>query len=579
MVRTSTLIIIPIAVLVIFYLIGVTVFVVNAPPSGPTSSPTPPTLSPPPTFPPSAIPTFPTVPTVTTVPSAPTFNPSPCICGPNEQPIYNTFPHPAHTDESFARYNFFNHNGVDENGQPLTVWVTLALTADGRMQAEDPRFQASFDYIYMDAQRLERGQSVSLIIPKSITANGRMAGGRIYIYYEDPALHDTLRNVKYNGHYPVQSPGHIEAISDENGNPRTPSNQFTQLLEFTLDVVPGTDVNAFAFIDYDLSAVDQIAMPVYIFGGYDPRTRPDATTGNNNNGFPCGKAYIGCQTPQETVNGCPTQIKDATEHGATCLAAFPYCQLDTTQEGVVLNETNWQLFCHKFDAIAEGFGINQSLLDLYLDCVRNNDLEPPCPPILPPIVSTPTNVIYGCVGQFLLENHCLNDGSRFTHSHLDGTQCSALNRGLCFEPNYSHVPLPSGLSCARFRCPGNVPDPNCLIPCFDYSCFGFLCSNYAAMPAFLATCDGLTCPVGDGNNNCVDNDRPISKSRVSTCNDSTSDPYMHGLLENNYSAWVRSKGQRFYGFSLDEEVGGGNQQCLYSTQLDVVIYPACNGNF
>ena len=457
----------------------------------------------------------------------------------------------------------------------------MSATADARMHDEDPRFNTSFDYIYMDAHQLDQGQSTSLVIPKSITAQGRMAGGRIYVYYENPALHDTLRTVKYGGQFPVQTPGNIIAISDENGLPRTPSTSFAQLLEFTMDVVNGTDVNTQAFFDYDLSAVEQIAMPIYIFGGYDPRTLPNATIGNNNNGFPCGKAYIGCHTPQETVDGCPTQIKDATVNGSTCMAAFPYCQLDTTVPGLVLNLSNWMVFCHKFDSIAEGFGINQSLLDFYTACRNNFSTTQPCPSLFMPLVRTPTAAIYGCVGQFLLENHCLLDGSRFTQSRLDGTQCSALNRGLCFTPDFMHIPEPCGLSCARFLCPGNPGDAECLIPCTDYSCFGALCPYYANLSSsFDATCGGITCPVGGNTTtNCVDNTRPVCKSRVSTCNDSTPDPYMQGLLENTYSGWVRNKGERFYGFSLDEEVGGGNQQCLYSTQLDVVVYPRCNGTF
>lgn len=461
----------------------------------------------------------------------------------------------------------------------MTVWVTVTATADARMHEEDPRFETAFDYVYMDAQRLERGQSASLVIPRSITARGRMAGGRIYVYYENPSLHDALRGIKYHGHYPVQSPGNITKISDEDGHPRTPSNLYVQLLEFTMDVVNGTDINTEAFIDYDLSAVDRIAMPVYIFGGYDTRTLPGATNGTNNNGFPCGKAYIGCKTSRETTAGCPTQIVDESIHGATCLAAFPYCQLLRNSTDVS-NPLNWDSFCHKFDSVAEGFGINQTILDFYTACADAGNTTSPCPPIIMPIVRTPTAAIYGCVGQFLLENHCRLDGSRITQSHLDGTQCSALNRGLCFTPDFMHVPEPCGLSCARFLCPGNPGDAECLIPCTDYSCFGALCPSYAAIPPFDATCSGITCQVG-GNapSACIDVTKAVCKSRVSTCNDSTADPYQHGLTENSYSAWVRNKGQRFYGFSLDEEVGGGNQQCLYSTQLDVVVFPQCNGNF
>lgn len=44
---------------------------------------------------------------------------------------------------------------------------------------------------------------------------------------------------------------------------------------------------------------------------------------------------------------------------------------------------------------------------------------------------------------------------------------------------------------------------------------------------------------------------------------------------NDYSRWIRSKGKNYYGFSMDEGGVGGNQQCRYSTQLDIVICPDC----
>lgn len=51
--------------------------------------------------------------------------------------------------------------------------------------------------------------------------------------------------------------------------------------------------------------------------------------------------------------------------------------------------------------------------------------------------------------------------------------------------------------------------------------------------------------------------------------------YAQGLPQNNYSRYVRSLGKRYYGFSLDEGSGGGNQQCRYANQLDIVVCPSC----
>lgn len=51
--------------------------------------------------------------------------------------------------------------------------------------------------------------------------------------------------------------------------------------------------------------------------------------------------------------------------------------------------------------------------------------------------------------------------------------------------------------------------------------------------------------------------------------------YAQGLPQNEYSRYVRSLGKRYYGFSLDEGFGGGNQQCRYANQLDIVVCPSC----
>ena len=586
-----------VAVCVLFFLIGVSAFVLTAPPppqhsvdntSAPSSAPT---GSPTGTSRPTGSPT-PAVPTISPAPTVPSAGSS-CICASDQQPVYNNFKHPDHTDESYAVFNFYNDNGTNADGSSLMAWVSVFITADIQMQQNDPRFVVGYTYVYVDAHPLARGSNFSYVMHKATTSggrtggNGRSPGGRIVVYYRDPQTFDPLKapGAKYENGYPLLSPGNIVAISSstpEDDNTRaTPSNDYSQLLEFTLDV----DNTGRPFIDYDLSAVDTIAMPVYIFGGYDPETLPEATTGNNNNGFPCGKAYIGCTRVHETTEGCPTQIMQETEHGSVCISPIKYCSMarDSTLESTaaILNKTNWHEMCHKFDAIANGFNITQEQLDFYFLCTDVPG-TPGCPPFPLPLVRTPSAVIYACSGEFLLENHCIPGKWRFTRSHLDGAQCSAINRGLCFQPNYNHIPVPDGLSCSRFSCPGNPPGVSCLLPCTNYeTCFGFLCADYNKPTTLFTniTCATTSCDVSSLLN-CADNIQPITKDpKESLCNDSTPDPYTHGLMQNDYAAWARNKGERYYAFSLDEEVGGGNQQCLYSTQLDVVIYPRCNGNY
>lgn len=568
------------AIFVIVALIAISAVVLNGdrrddsvtfPPltGSPTSLSPLPTLRPTrrPTSSPVPVPTVTPMPTTSTSPAPTSLPVTSCKCGNDEQPIYDTFPHPAHTDASFAVFNFYNDNAIDNAGNNMTVWITVQVTADARMASESAGlFRTSYTYVYLDAQRLRRGERYTLTIPKEITVNGRLPGGRIVVYYEDPASFDQIRNEpRYAGHYPVvTNRGNIVPITTTNGLQAIPSPSFQQAIEFTLDVNIGEDANTRGFIDYDLSAVDLLSMPVYVFGGYDTRTLPGATTGNSNNGFPCGKTYIGCKTPAQTVEGCPTQVAQRTLHGTVCLASFVYCQL---QGSAIENITRWNAYCHFFDDLAAGFGITQERLDFFRLCndrLRAGDYGPPIPEGCPdnkqflPDIRTPTAAIYGCDGILLLENHCLLNGARFANSTLDGTQCSAINRGLCFTPNYTHVPLPSGLSCARNTSCVGFPT-ECLIPCYQASCSGALCASYPNAP------------------NCVDYDAPISKSKESLCNDSTPNPYTYGLRQNEYAAWAHTKGERFYTFSLDEEVGGGNQQCLFSTQLDVVVYPSCKG--
>jgi hypothetical protein len=598
------------ALLVFFLLIGLLPKTTNiAPTLSPTKAPTLSMAPTTPTLSPTKAPTLsitPTTPTLSptkapTISIAPTISPSnPCICSNDNQPIYDNpiiFKHPLHTDESFAVFNFYNDNATDTQGNNLTVWITIESTADGQMS---PKFKPGFHYIYVDAHELKRGESFSYTLHKDTTANGHMGGGRILIYYEDPNIHDIRRTRLYgsplygNGTgFPVQSPGNIVSI-EENGVIIDPSQKFRQLLEFTLDFSNGDNPDTQAFFDYDLSCVDEISLPVLIMGERDPRTLPNATQGNLNNGFPCGRAYIGCQTIEETHRECPTQIEEETIHGKKCVASFPYCSRNITLESDdpsglgIQNKTHWMEYCHQWDHVAAAFGITQQKINFWNQCASDGNTNPPCPFVLPPVLRTPTAAIYGCVGQFLLENHCIPSHKPF-QTQMDGSQCSALNRGLCFEPDYNHIPN-EGLSCAIFSCQPQQPLlklPLCFLPCNDSSCFGDDCSKYLPLVQD-ATCikDNIpqTCSLVPIPPHCQDYEAVISKTKTSTCNDSTPMPYEQRdmnnnlLLRNNYSQWVRNKGQRFYGFSLDEEIGGGNQQCLFSTQLDIVIFPTCGGN-
>lgn len=569
---------------VVLYIVGIAVFAVSA------TTPTPPPTTVSPTSFPTGTPTAssvpptgtqaPTVasPPVSVVPTAPIFNA--CVCGANEQPIYDTFPHPGHNDSSFIVINLYNDGGA--GGPDTTVWITVVFTADVRMVAQGKGYMKGFQYVYLDAYPLAKGQFHQLTIHKSNTANGLLGGGRIIVYYRNPDEFDNQRaRPPFNGNYPIQIPGLPPIpLQIAGGGPIGPPATFSQLLEATFDVVPDDDVDTKAFVDYDISGVDSIAMPVYIYAGYD-RIKPGSIEDPQSI---CKKAYIGCATSHLVVKDCPTQVQEITEVGARCLGSFTYCQLanDSTiaTSPNVTDKTRWLEYCHALDEeYAFGFGITQALIDLYNGCVYNHSLEPPCPPYTPPEVSTPTAVIYGGVGQFLLENHCLGPEYAGTKSRLDGAQATAINRGVCPGPNFSHIPLPDGLSCAQFHCP-QAPAVNCSIFCDDYAtCFGNTCADYSPFDGLQnQVCDGNTCNVDAAN--CVTINTPVSKNpRVATCNDSTLPPFPVGQPQNEYAAWARSKGQRFYAFSLDEEVGGGNLACLYSTQLDVVVFPQCNGNF
>lgn len=597
-------VIIPIIAFLLIWFFGVAGFVIfNTPTASPTPVPTNEPTNEPTTFSPTNVPTLitnqPTIitnvptnvptgvptsqsptnaPTASLVPTnfptaAPTAstNVSACVCPPNSPPLYNTFPHPLHTNDSFIQLNFLNDRGVDRNGNNLTVYITVAMTADGRMQQEDPRFMAGFTYIYLDGFPLSRGQTLFFTIPYNNTGAGRMTGGRIHVYYENPATTDPNRVSRYPAGFPLQSilPG--VPITNALGQPILPTQSFQGLLEFTVDHLNGTNPLTQSFVHYDYSAVDSFALPMYIYGGYDP-----LAPRNIQNNHTCNKAYVACQTTQAIETGCPTELIDNTSHGATCVSSFHYC---TTGSNLVQNLTNWNDYCHRFDALAAAFAITQSQLDFFNNCA-NGEIVPQCPQS-PLRFLTPSAIIYGCVGQFLLENHCLAaSGAIATQSRLTTDQCAALNRGVCFTPNPQVIP-PEGLACAFFTCTGSQANP-CFVPCFDYSCFDFLCAQFD--PSLFpnnATCNGLSCPFNAFSNNCFDNtNTPDSQVVVSTCNSSTPNPYTYpGQVKNEYAAMVRSKGERIFAFALDETALGGDQSCLFSTQLDVVIYPACNGTW
>lgn len=542
----------------------------DAPIAVPTDAPTAvPTDAP--TQAPTDIVTQPPTPVPTGAPTTPLSNE--CMCDVGSLPIYDNFPHPRHTDESYAVMNFYNDAA---GGVNTTVWITVYFTGSPEMVAGDNRYTVGYSYVYLDAQPLSKGQFFQLTINKLNTASGLLTNGRARIYYRNPNEFDVARNATpYNGHFPVQIPGDAPVrIQTTPGNlPLEPSNMYSQLIEMTYAFVPGDDPNTQTFVDYDISAVDHIALPVYMYGGYDTSDRISLSDPRNN---VCNKTYIGCATSALVVKGCPTQLFDVTSDGESCYNSFNYCELPEARR---LNQSHWDIYCHAFDDYANGFGITQALLNLFNQCALTLNTSSPCPSILPPTVSTPTNVIYGSVGQFLLENHCLGVVEAATRSRLTGAQSAAINRGVCPQPDYYHIPVPAGLSCAEFNCQGNV-GPNCTVFCDNYTtCFGYTCANYAPFDGLQdQTCGTTQCNItGD---NCYNITRAIPTApEVLTCDSTNTSVYLPGTRQNAYAGWARTKGEFFYTFSLDEGLNGGNRQCRDSTQLDIVIFPRCNGTF
>jgi hypothetical protein len=488
--------------------------------------------------------------------------------------VYDSFPSPEHTNESYVQLNFLNDRGVDFNGNNLTVWITVIITADEVMQGDDPRFRSSYQYVYLDAYPLARGERLFFTIPYNLTGAGRLSAGRVHIYYRDPALFDTAKQGYPGGKYPLQNTT-ITPITNSLGQPIGVSQEYQALIEFSVDYVRGGDRFNQSFIGYDYSAVDGFALPIYVYGGNDPRVADTLA-----NRLSCKKAYVACQTPQAIEEGCPTQIEQNTTSGSTCISSFIYCAKNpsTPETSGIRNLTHWLDYCQRFDGIAAQFNITSATLAFYRACKAQVPRNPACPPNNL-IFYTPTAVVYGCVGQFLLENHCKEDGSRNTGSHLTTDQCSALNRGVCFNPDTSIIP-PTGLSCALSNC--GVDETYCYIPCSNYSqCFGFQCLPYTSGPNFDVQCGDQQCSLGGGNlatGTCKTTFDPIPQVVDAGCNSTTPNPYTFAnQTKNEYAAWVRSKGSFLYGFSLDERgPGGAFQQCSFSTQLDVVIYPACN---
>ena len=469
--------------------------------------------------------------------------------------------------------NFYN-DATD--GLNTTVWITVVFTASPAMVERDSRYDLAFSYVYLDAQPLSKGQYFNLTINRLNTADGILESGRVYVYYKNPSDFDADRNASpYNGSFPVQEvdkgPIRIQS-ADPVPLPRQPSNRYSQLLEMTFARDPDS-LDDLIFVDYDISAVDHIALPVYMYGGYDT---PDRIRLSDPRNKFCNKTYIGCATSALVVEGCPTQLFDDELEGESCYNSLNYCELPESRR---LNQSHWDIYCHAFDDYADKFGITQALLDFFKQCLdTNNTSSLQCPP-KPPIVSTPTNVIYGSTGQFLLENHCLGADYASTKSRLTGAQSAAINRGVCPQPDYYHIPFPAGLSCAEFRCQDSV-GPNCSIFCDNYTtCFGYTCANYAPFDGLRdQTCGTTQCNItGD---NCYNITRPIPTApEVSTCNSTNTSVYLPGARQNAYAGWARTKGEFFYTFSLDEGLNGGNRVCKDSTQLDIVIFPRCNGTF
>ena len=465
--------------------------------------------------------------------------------------------------------NFYNDAA---GGVNTTVWITVYFTGSPEMVARDNNYTVGYSYVYLDAQPLSKGQFFQLTINKLNTAGGLLGGGRARIYYRNPNEFDVARNATpYNGHFPVQIPGDAPVrIQTTPGNlPLEPSNMYSQLIEMTYAFVPGDDPNTQTFVDYDISAVDHIALPVYMYGGYDILERISPIDSRNN---VCNKTYIGCATSALVVKGCPTQLFDATTDGESCLNSCLYCGL--TGEAIQ-NQTHWDVYCHLLDDYAAGFNIDQSIIDLFNGCATNQSKVPPCPSKIPPMLTTPTNIIYCGIGEFLLENHCVGPIGEATKSRLTGAQSAAINRGVCPGPNYTLVPIPDGLSCAKFNCPGGA-NQNCSVPCDNFdTCFGNRCTSYIGTNQ---TCVGTECEITPSN--CYNITMGISTGpEVPTCNSTNPNRCQPGTLFNEYSCWALTKGEFFYTFSLDEGLNGGNRVCKDSTQLDIVIFPRCNGTF
>jgi hypothetical protein len=415
------------------------------------------------------------VPTPVVPTNAPTLPPNDtrCIC--NTLQPYDNFTHPLHTNESGAVFNFLNN-------APFTVWVSISMKATSETQLySNNAYQNGNIYVFLDAYPLTSNTFYSHVFHSYLLAQGYFPG-RVLIYYKDPRTFNSSRPLSG---YNVSTLGNINPNFGSMGELIEPTIDYAQLIEFNLrPTAIGNPIS----VDYDISYVDNAALPVYVYGGYDTTNIPQPS---------CNKVYSACPTLDIMYEGCPTVLinHDTITNGSQCLGSYVYCALEAYKNTP---------YCHLFDDIALCFGINQT----FLDYLKQSDITS---------ITNPTNVIYGCNGEFLFENSCLNV-TPYIHirgvSSLTRSQCASLNRGTCFAPNCS-FPTPINSN----NCPYQVPE-------------------------------------------------------ISTCNSETHPFYQLPLL-NQYTKYIRSKGEKFYGFSQDEGDNGGNQLCDSSAQLDIVVFPSC----
>ena len=285
------------------------------------------------------------------------------------------------------QYGIFNFvNGFAS----APVYITIFINAPPQMS---PPYVVGSKYIFLNAHRIEPGGNFSFDIPAELAVNGKLLGGRIVVYYKFPE--DSLQfNVSTVGHlvpYPLTQP-----VDD-----------FSQLIEFSLDIEQGQPL-----MNYDVSHVDRHAIPVYLYGAGTAAIQSNAIVSPN-----CAPIYGACQGLAEFYDGCPTELVNHHAVGGLdfyqCLASNIYCNLFPTKP-----------YCHVLDDVAAFYGITQQLLDTLR--VAGG-----------PSITTPTNVLYGCNGEFLTET-C--NPFVLQNSTLSRDICMAINYGICST-------LPQGSVC------------------------------------------------------------------------------------------------------------------------------------